>query len=299
MMPVWWIFEFLFLIRHRTDCIHACDFDTLPPALAVKLLNGTKVVYDIYDIYSAKSGTIPAILKRFFRVAEQKCARLADGVVLPDAARKPFFGDKPPARIAIAMNCPHDMVETAWKKNTSDSFRIFYGGLISRYRGIEKLVRVTAAIDNVKVLIAGWVTDESYIRLMAESDHVEFLGRLDYIDAIRLTYESDAVYSYYDPQLEINRTANSSKMFDAFMCSTAVLANSEPPSASVVKQFDCGSLLPYDDDTALSETIKLWRDNRQIARDKGRNGRTLFETELNARRQGRNILALYDQIGFR
>jgi glycosyltransferase involved in cell wall biosynthesis len=298
MMPVWWAIEFIHLLAQKTDCIHACDFDTLVPALAVKLIKRTKVVYDIYDIYSAKSNTLPTCLKSTFRVAERMLARLADGVVMPDPARVSFFGDKPPKQLAIAMNCPHDIVDPSWTKNDGEQFVIFYGGLIARYRGIRKLVRITAGINNVKLLIAGWITDDSYKTLIDESEHVEFLGLIGYVEALRRTYYADAVYSYYDPVLEINRTANSSKMFDAFMCSTPVLANSEPPAAHIVEKFDSGSLLKYDNEEQLANTIEEWRDNREIAHAKGRNGRKLFDGEFNAERQGRNILDLYSRIGF-
>ena len=81
------------------------------------------------------------------------------------------------------------------------------------------------------------------------------------------------------------------------MCSTPVLANIEPPSAGVVGEFDCGSLLPYDNDDELRTVIEQWRDDREIAREKGRHGRELFDDRFNASVQGRHILDLYDEIG--
>jgi len=167
--PLWWAYEFLHLLTHKADCIHACDFDTVVPALLVKLLKRTRVVYDIYDFYSVKSRTIPALLKRFFRSAEHLCARAADGVIIVDASREYLLGKNLPERLAVAMNCPYDAVDPSWKKNESRLFTIFYGGLIAPYRGIRKLARVTAELDNVKVVIAGWITDDSYRELFDKS----------------------------------------------------------------------------------------------------------------------------------
>ena len=297
MMPFWWLYAFFYLMFHRADAIHACDFDTIVPALAVKFIKRVPVVYDVYDFYSVKSSTIPAPLKKFFRVAEQVCARCADGVVIVDASRMYLFGDRPPEGVVVAMNCPYDSVEESWHKPESGPLVIFYGGAIAEYRGMHKLADIVGALDGVRLVMAGWITNERYQKLIDESPHIEYVGMMSYRDALKRTYEADAIYSYYDPALEINRTANSSKMFDAFMCATPVLANSEPPAAKVVAERDCGSLLPFDDDEGLRATIIRWRDDREEARRLGRNGRRLFEDELNWEAAATRILGIYEKLG--
>jgi len=295
--PLWWVYELVFLLTHRADCIHACDFDTIVPALCVKLLKRVPVVYDIYDLYSVKSATIPGWLRGVFAKAERVCARRADAVVIVDDARRYLLGPREPRRVVVAMNCPYDAVEPEWHKPDNEHLVIFYGGLIGRYRGIEKLARVTAGLEDVRVVIAGWVTDEECGRLARESPHIDFVGTIDYDEALRHTFNADAVYSYYDPALEINRTANSSKMYDALMCGTAVLANREPPAAQIVEEYDCGALLPYDDDEALRDTIVTWRDDRALVRRLGANGREAFESSYNWPRMAERILGVYAELG--
>lgn len=145
--------------------------------------------------------------------------------------------------------------------------------------------------------MAGWITDERYRALLDAAPHVEYIGLVDYPEALRRTYGADAVFSYYDPALEINRTANSSKMFDAFMCGTAVLANEEPPSAKIVREAQCGSLLPFEDDRGLREVIGRWRDDRRLAASFGQNGRRLFEQRLNWETVRETILDIYRNLG--
>ena len=296
MMPFWWIYAQFFLLFHPADAIHACDFDTVIPALKAGFIKRIPVVYDIYDFYSVKSSTIPGPLKKMFRVAEQVCARWAHAVVIVDASRSYLFGNRPPKRVEVAMNCPYDSVDPAWKKNEGGPFTIFYGGAIAEYRGMEKLANATRDLENVRVVLAGWITNDRYQKLIDTSPHLEYVGMMSYTEALKHTYEADAIYSYYDPELEINRTANSSKMFDAFMCATPVLANSEPPAAKVVAEHECGSLLPYNDDAGLRDTIVRWRDNRAEARHLGQNGRRLFEAELNWESAAKRILAIYDDL---
>ncbi|MDX9975872.1 MAG: glycosyltransferase family 4 protein [FCB group bacterium] len=296
-MPLWWIYEFFFLLVHRFDAIHACDFDTVVPALLIKSIKRTPVIYDIYDFYAAKSRTVPAPMRRFFGAAEQMCARWADAVVIVDASRAYLFGERPPKDFVVAMNCPYDSVDSSWRKPANGPLTIFYGGAIATFRGIEKLVELTRDLDGVRVVLAGWITNDKYRALIDGAPHVEYLGMVSYPEALKRTYECDAVYSYYDPVHEINRTANSSKMFDAFMCATAVLANGEPPAAKVVADRECGSLLPFEDDEGLRDVILRWRDDREEAQRLGRNGRRLFEEELNWEAAAEKIMGLYRRLG--
>lgn len=59
------------LIKRRStyDAIHACDFDTVLPALVAAKLLGKKVVYDVFDFYAdmlrATPGWIKSIIKRW------------------------------------------------------------------------------------------------------------------------------------------------------------------------------------------------------------------------------------------
>ena len=298
-MPLWMAYAFFFLLRAKTDAIHACDFDTILPALAAGRLKRIPVVYDIFDFYAARNRTVPQVFLGLFRRAEQWCVRRADGVIIVDEARKYLLGEKLPKRLAIAMNCPYDEVEPDWRKPEGGDLVVFYGGVIAGYRGLRKLVRATEGLAGVRVVLAGRVTDPAYEDMVRATPHVEYLGVIEYREALRRTFEADAIYAYYDPALEINRTANSGKMYDAFMCSTAVLANSEPPAAAVVAEHECGSCLPYDDDEGLRAMIERWRDDRALVRELGARGRRIFEERFNWDRAAENVLALYDELGLR
>jgi len=51
-LPIWWIYEFFFLLRHKCDVIHACDLDTLIPAILAKFIKRVPLCYTIYDFYA-------------------------------------------------------------------------------------------------------------------------------------------------------------------------------------------------------------------------------------------------------
>ena len=45
----WYIFCYLLRNKKSYKVIHACDFDTILPAIILKLFFGKKVIYDIFD----------------------------------------------------------------------------------------------------------------------------------------------------------------------------------------------------------------------------------------------------------
>lgn len=298
LMPLWMAWTAAWLCRRRAITIHACDFDTVLPALAAKTVRGHRVVYDIFDFYAAKSRTLPRFLLGVVRRFEQACARRANGVSIVDASRAYQLGEPPPARLVVTENCPPDAVQPSWRKPPLNGpLRIFYGGVIAGNRGLRKLARITSDLEGVEVIVAGRITNRAYRAVIDEAPAFRYIGEMDYDEALRHTYEADAVYAYYDPAIEVNRTANSSKMYDAFMCGTAVLVNSEPPSTRVVAEAGCGACLPYADDEALRAQIVAWRDDRAACRAAGEKGRALFEQRYSWERVFTRMLGLYRDLG--
>jgi len=67
-----WLVLFASLLKMWFDAVHACDFDTLPPALFAAKLKGKKLVYDIFDFF-AERGTVPRALRPQF-VSQKNCS---------------------------------------------------------------------------------------------------------------------------------------------------------------------------------------------------------------------------------
>ena len=95
-----WLVLFASLLKERFDAVHACDFDTLPPALLAAKLKGKKVVYDIFDFY-AEGGSVPRALRPVIRFSEKLLMRLADSVIVVDEVRLPYLPDGVRARAEI------------------------------------------------------------------------------------------------------------------------------------------------------------------------------------------------------
>ncbi len=61
------------------DVIHACDFDTILPAILIKSLYGKRLVYDIFDFYADHLRATPMIIKMIIRRVDLWAIGRADG----------------------------------------------------------------------------------------------------------------------------------------------------------------------------------------------------------------------------
>jgi hypothetical protein len=99
------------LIRHREayDIIHACDFDTILPALASQALFSKKVVYDIFDFYADHLRATPELFKKAIRFVDLRAIGRADALILADESRREQIRGARPRFSAVIYNSPEEV----------------------------------------------------------------------------------------------------------------------------------------------------------------------------------------------
>jgi len=66
-LPIWWVFELIWLLRNKWDIVHSADFDTLIPALLAAKIKNKPIIYDIFDFY-ADQVPLPGCLEDYWQV---------------------------------------------------------------------------------------------------------------------------------------------------------------------------------------------------------------------------------------
>ena len=87
---IFWQIDLLgWLLRYQAefDVLHACDFDTILPAILCSKLFKKKLVYDIFDFYADHLRNTPASVKRIIRAVDLWAIGQADGLILVDDSR--------------------------------------------------------------------------------------------------------------------------------------------------------------------------------------------------------------------
>ena len=276
---VWWMIA-AFGATRGAEVIHAADLDTLPAALAAKVLRGARVVYDIFDFYGdfvarpLSEGT-----RTRLRRLEAGLAAFTDLVLLPDSVRRGALGKGFPRPVEIVMNVPREEVI---HEEQERGFTLFYGGNLGPDRGLLEASKAVRGLEGVTFRVAGTGELERPLRALAErTPEMEFLGQIDHGRLLRETTRAHAVLAWYDPSVPANRLASPNKLFEAMMLRRPILVSSETHMAELLSEEGGGLAVPYGDGRALRDAVSRLRDDPSYADSLGAQGRRAFESTYN------------------
>lgn len=281
-----WLILFANLLKEPFDAVHACDFDTLPPALLAAKLKGKKVVYDIFDFY-AEGGSVPRTLRPAIRFAEKLLMRLADYVIVVDEVRLPYLPDGVRARTEIVYNSPPDMlgrlqVSSFPRVPTKNSkFRVVYSGNLIDGRYILEMAEAVSRSDGTEMIIAGFGPKEFVNKLIVRASgygNVSYIGKNSSLEeSLALVSTADAVFSLNDPAIPNNKMMSSNKLFETMMLGKPVVVNRGTSMEEKVRTFNCGLVTENAEPESLTNALRFLRENPGMARQMGEDGRRAYE----------------------
>lgn len=295
---IWNIYEFIFLLKNNYYAVHICGFDSLLPAILIKILKKEKLVYDIFDFYaeSLPSG-IPQGIVYLIAYLEKFCIRFTDSVIIVDKCRYIQIEGSKIKNMSIIMNCPNEITFESNIPLNYKKFTVLYAGMISKTRGLEQLINAIKDENDINLIVAGTGEDESYFKpIFSKMNNVIFKGQISYEESLNLTFQVNVIFGFYDPTIPNNRLASPNKLFEAMMCSTPIIVNEETSMAEIVKQNNCGLIVPYNNCALLKESILKLKENPQMCLNMGENGRKAFEREYNWQVMSQRLIELYNNI---
>jgi len=301
-LPIWGLYLIFQLLTENWDAVHAADFDTFAPALVAAKVVKKPIIYDIFDYYAdmIRFPIFPKISRAFFARVDHFLMRFADVIILPDDSRKKQIGLSRSKKVVTIINAPSDIFN---KKNTilepvSEDFSMFYGGNISDDRGIDVICRAVGTLPNVKLVIKG-PCPETYadklknicqntpnIRLFLKwALHEEIIGEAS---------NADTLFAFYDPAIPNNKYASPNKLFEAMMCTKPIIVNDGTSMTQIVKEEDCGLVVPYGDIDAIKRAILMLKNDPVLCQRLGKNSRKAYETKYNWGIMEERLLEVYD-----
>lgn len=182
--------------------IHACDFDTVIPALLIKLLFGKKVIFDIFDWYSDSRVISNNFLSRVIEFLEKKALKYSDYVIICDSERisqLPISIDL--RKLKILPNIPvvnSSLLSKEDKREEDYYLTISYVGILGVGRGLENLLIVVSKNSNLKLNIAGFGELQNLVEKYAnEYGNITYWGKVDYSESISIMKNSDIIAAMY------------------------------------------------------------------------------------------------------
>lgn len=297
----WQISLIGWLIRHASayDAIHACDFDTVLPALLCAKLLKKKIVYDIFDFYADHLRATPGWIKDLIRGVDRWVIDQVDAVILVDDARLVQIAGTKPARLVIINNTPEDYGNSLQprKRMDGDAFRIAYIGLMQVERGLLHLIEVLRKHPEWALDLAGFGGDEEWLLESARgAGNIAWHGRIDYRTALELESAADVLVALYDPKIANHRYASPNKVFEAFMLGKPVIVARNTNVDRIVSASQSGLVIEYGDASELDNALHRLAEDQDFRKELGLRARQAYEKEYNWDIMRRRLIELYSQI---
>lgn len=291
-----------FFRNHKMyDVIHACDFDTVLPAIIMKMLFGKTLVYDIFDFYSAHLRRTPEWIKRLIRAVDYWAISRADAVIIVDDARREQIRGSKPGHLEVIYNSPDD-VRSSLKQDdfvfpSGADLRIAYVGLLQVERGLFEILQVMERHRNWSLVIAGFGGDETEIAARSSMlENVRFLGRVSYDVALRLSFVADVLFATYDPNIPNHRFSSPNKVFESMMLAKPIIVAEHTNMDKMVEKYQCGIIAPYGNVNALEMALTQLEKDPEMRQQLGENGRVAYNTEYGWHIMRSRLLGLYRKI---
>lgn len=240
--------EYLFLYRKTYDVVHACDFDTVLPALVTKLF-GKKVIFDIFDWFSDECKTGKILIDKSINILEKWAVKMADLVIICEEERSEQIGVRPKKYIVIS-NIPNESFissTTQYNNSSDDRISIAYVGGIVEDRGLEELVNVASSFPDIQLKIAGYGKTQLVKKMKEYSkkyDNIKFYGKVDYNKAINIMSKADMLYAMYYKTNPNHKWAAPNKFYEAIFLKKPIITTEGTLVGNKVKKCGNGFVLP-------------------------------------------------------
>jgi len=295
----WQIGLTVFLVKNRNifDFIHACDFDTIIPALICKAIYKKKVIYDIFDFYADMLRNIPNLLRRIIRKLDLFLIGLTDAVIIADESRKEQIKGSKPKRLVVIYNSPSKL-ESKNDFQYSSNLIIGYIGLLQKERGILEMIDVVKTCPEWKLIIGGFGGDEDEIRKLCDlSDNIKFIGRVPYEIALNIYSKSTVLFATYDPKISNHRFSSANKLFEAMMLGKPIIVAKNTGMDKIVEKYNLGFVVEYGNKQQIKDVLSelsKWGDDKK--REFSNRVRMIYQKNFSWEIMEKRLIDIYRRV---
>jgi glycosyltransferase involved in cell wall biosynthesis len=305
-LPVWCLFVMLQLLIERWDAVHAVDFDCYVPALFIAKLRRKPIVYDIADFYADMIGfpILPGLSRKIIAKIDRTLMKFADVIILPNESIIKQVGLDPRKKpIVIVNNSPdQDILRGIVSRSLKDKpFTVFYGGGVVKVQGIIEMCLAVKDLCDVQLFVTGPCSQsfEAELREMCKNiDNVKLNLRLvPFKEVITEIMNAHLLIGLYDPAVPNNRFASPNKLFEAMMCGKPIIVSDGSTMTEIVRDENCGLIVPYGDIAAIREAIAKLKNDPDLRQRLGANGRRAYEEKYGWQIMEQRLLDSYRTLG--
>ena len=269
---IWMIklfFKLLFTKNLKKYNIIAINFDSCFPIYVISKIRKIKFFYEVYDEF-ALSYNFSSRIKNVIRKLDHKIMDQATKVIHVDSNRCLY--DK---KYIIIENTPYDFLNGV-ERDYSQLERTFaIIGYFSPTRGLDQIYKFAKNNPQLNFLLVGvFANNEEYKEKFSNLNNVIRHDFMPQEKLFELMLSCCAIFSLYNPAIEINKLAASNKVYDAMMLGIPVITNKEVINSKFILENKIGFVINYECDATWDILIN---DNfLDMCKTLGKNGRKLY-----------------------
>ncbi|MGE4275478.1 MAG: glycosyltransferase [Candidatus Methanomethylophilaceae archaeon] len=301
LLPLFQISIALQILRRRPRVLHAVDLDTMLTACILAKVTGASTVYEIYDYYPdmVSADRIGSRIRPLLVRLDSFLVRSADQVIIVDDNRREQIPSLPDYALAI-YNSPALNDGDEARPSHRRPFRVFYGGFVSRERGIDALCQAVSGLDGVELEVYG-DCDPDYRRELqgrfGKLDNIHLCLRyVDHAEIVRRTMDSQLVPVLYDSSVRNNRYSSPNKFFEALALGIPVMSYPDCSVDEKVRRWGCGVVVPEGDVASIRETLSTLRDDPLLWKGMSRNARAAHDSDFSWELMKRRLRKMYEEL---
>lgn len=274
------------------------------------------LVYHCHDF--AERGPSLALGGRLVKTFEERYARTAEIVIVPDAERAQAMGTalRLPRPPLIVANAPLKRPELSTRlqellaERGHDFSRIlFRQGRIGVGHAIEATVRSLPHWQDPSwgFVVMGFADDDyinhlhSVARQEGVGDRFVILPPVAYDEVARFTTGASVGHALYEPLHVNNRyiTTASNKIMEYMAAGLPILTSDQPGLRALVERYNCGLTADESDPASIAAAVNALLGDPQRARQMGANGANAFDEEFRYDKQFAPVLAAITELASR
>lgn len=299
------------VVEWRAEVVHAHDTDTIVPALSAgcqlrRRDIETRLVVDFHELYRAsrmvpQRGLPGTVARAYVDRLERRAVRDADLIVVANEGVLPYYKAMGAGRrLVFVPNAPDATLfrPLPCEREGQRPFTVMFIGRKRYARTLEVLASAIQPYPDMAAELLGGGPDATEIDSLAvRFERVSVGGPVPY-STIPAHYAcSDVVYAAYDVTVGNALVCTPGKVLEAMACSRPVLVSARTWIGEWVERQGVGVAVNAADPASVGEALVRLRDDGDVRRKMGEQGRRLVESRLNWGCASEVLVEAYTQLG--
>ena len=307
-LPRFWRQAQRYALELRSDVIHCHDLDTLPAGWWLKRRTGARLVYDAHEDYPAMMSLyLPGAAVKMLAWLEGRLLGRVDHTITASTVFADKLRTQGVAPVTTIGNYqplgPYDSVtptDVAAARShlqlPEEDLIVAYIGGFSRNRELLPLIEAAREMRDVQVLLYGDGHQRAAVQAAADRvPNVRYLGWLPAAQVPLYMQMADVIYYCLKPDYPGAKYNAPNTLSQAMAASRPLIANDVGDLGRIVRQADCGILIPAVTPGAIRQAAETLHDPL-LRRKLGNAGREAAETRYNWEAAGQQLQRVYARL---